>query len=362
MGVRAVAIRADASATIGTGHIMRCLTLADALQWHGAQVRFLCRHLPGHFALLLQARGHSLCMLPPSEDEVGIDGLAHAAWLGVSQELDARDCASALADQGWDWLVADHYAIDARWERLARPGSARILVIDDIADRSHDCDLLLDQNLYPDGAQRYRGRVVHSCSLLLGPRYALLRDPFRHWRERVRPRAGSIARVLVFLGGVDADNITGRAVWALGAWAPVGVRVDVVVGQLHGNLPRIRADCANFGFACHVQTDNMAELMALADLAIGAAGSASWERCCVGLPALLVTLADNQIDIARGLEGAGACRYLGPSAVVTVQVLLDALADCARAPEQLRAWSETAYGLADGLGTQRACEAMEALA
>ncbi|MFZ2542064.1 MAG: UDP-2,4-diacetamido-2,4,6-trideoxy-beta-L-altropyranose hydrolase, partial [Gallionella sp.] len=289
-----IAVRVDASVQIGTGHFMRCLTLADALKQRGAQTRFISRHLPDHLRSMLANKGHELVLLDGIQNDGTLDELAHAGWLGVSQAQDAADSIRALSDGSWDWLVADSYALDFRWESELRRTASQILVIDDIADRQHDCDILLDQNFYADMETRYIGKVPAHCQLLLGPRYALLRDEFRSLHEQVQPRSGAVRRVLVFFGGVDADNYTGRAIEALSGMDVPDLHVDVVIGAQHPCRGQIEAACAQHGFICHVQTGRMAELMATADLAIGGGGSATWERCCLGLPALAVCTAENQ--------------------------------------------------------------------
>ena len=288
-----IAIRVDASVQIGTGHFMRCLTLAVALKQRGANIRFVSRHLPEHFRNMLNAEGHEFVSLNSCPGEETTDGLAHAHWLATSQAADAQDTAKALSDQAWDWLVVDHYALDARWEKALRNIAGGILVIDDIADRQHDCDVLLDQNFYADMESRYVGKVPLHCQLLLGPRYALLRDEFRQLREQVKPRTGPVKRILIFFGGVDADNYTGRAIEALFD-SVADLHVDVVIGAQHPHRAQIESACAEHGFVCHVQTSRIAELMAAADLAIGAGGGATWERCCLGLPTLVICTADNQ--------------------------------------------------------------------
>jgi len=288
-----VAFRVDASSVIGTGHLMRCLTLADGLQQRGVKTCFLSRHMPNHLRDMLVAKGHELRLLNSSR-VLETDDLAHAKWLETTQEADAEDSIHALSNQPTNWLIVDHYALDVRWESALRGFVERIMVIDDIADRKHDCDVLLDQNFYADMQTRYADKVPEHCQLLLGPRYALLRDEFRKLREQVKPRTGSVNRILVFFGGVDADNYTGRAINALAEMRAEGLHVDVVIGAQHPCRAEIETNCASKGFVCHVQTSRMAELMAAADLAIGAGGSASWERCCLGLPALSICVADNQ--------------------------------------------------------------------
>lgn len=351
-----IAFRTDAIHQIGTGHFMRCLTLADALRQCGARIRFVSRGLPDHLCDMLTARGMEFVPLSIGVAAERLDDLVHSSWLGTSQAQDARDTAAALADRQWDWLVVDHYALDARWESPMRAAARQIMVIDDLADRRHDCDVLLDQNYYRDMQTRYAGKVPDHCKLLLGPSYALLREEFRKLREQVKPRTGEVKRILVFFGGVDADNYTGHTIKALPKINISDLHVDVVIGAQHPRSAEIETTCAAQGFVCHVQTNRMAELMAAADLAIGAGGSASWERCCLGLPALLVALADNQIDIAIALDSIGACVYLGTKETANSLTIQRAITNLLDTHDQLEMMSQHAFSLVDGMGIDRACQ------
>ncbi len=353
-----VAFRVDASAQIGTGHFMRCLTLADALQKGDAKIRFVSRHLPEYLRDMLTAKGHEFVSVGAIPSGEVADESAYAHWLGVSQGQDATNTRHALSGAIWDWLVVDHYALDARWETALRNKTKRILVIDDIAERRHDCDVLLDQNFHPEMSARYAGKVPVRCRLLLGPDYALLRDEFRVLRGNVKPRIGPVKRVLVFFGGVDKDNCTGSAIDALASIRGQKWYVDVVIGAQHPLREQIRSACADHAFACHVQTDRMATLMAAADLAIGAGGSASWERCCLGLPSLIVSLADNQVSIAQAIDYLGAGVYIGPSQDVDAAVLCRAICNVVECEGALAALSKASYSRVDGLGVDRLREAM----
>ena len=356
MSVLNIAFRTDASSQIGTGHFMRCLTLADGLKQCGAHIRFVSRDLPVHLRDMLAAKDMGFVSLGSDATPFTAGDLAHAHWLGTSQAQDAQVTMQALSDQQWDWIVVDHYALDARWESSLRGTAKQIMVIDDIADRRHNCDVLLDQNFYADMQTRYIGKAPFSCALLLGPRYALLRDEFRKLREQVKPRTGMSNRILVFFGGVDADNYTGQAIGALSKIDIRGLHVDVVIGAQHPCLEEIKAACVRYGFIAHVQTDKMAELMATADLAIGAGGSASWERCCLGLPALLAALAENQIDIAKALDAAGACVYIGTKETVNSLTLQSAITKLLSTHDQLEMISRQAFSLVDGMGVDRVCQ------
>jgi UDP-2,4-diacetamido-2,4,6-trideoxy-beta-L-altropyranose hydrolase len=242
---------------------------------------------------MLSERGHEFVLLPSASIEAVTDDLPHSRWLGTSQLADSQATILALSDQTWDWLVVDHYALDARWESILRRAARRIFVIDDLADRMHDCDVLLDQNFYADQESRYIGKVPMHCRLLLGLRYALLRDEFRQLREKVKPRTGEVNRILVCFGGMDVDNYTARVIAALCNIGSQTIHVDVVIGAQHPHREQIESICADQDFSCHVQTNRMAELMYAADMAVGAGGSTTWDRCCMGLPTLTVSTADN---------------------------------------------------------------------
>jgi UDP-2,4-diacetamido-2,4,6-trideoxy-beta-L-altropyranose hydrolase len=328
MVVRRIAFRTDASNQIGTGHFMRCLTLADSLKQRGAHIRFVSCKLPTYLCDMLKAKGIELAQLDCNVGALPPDELMHANWLETSQVQDAQAAILALSDQSWDWVVVDHYALDARWEGFLRKSTKQIMVIDDIADRQHDCDVLLDQNLCADMHTRYIGKVPAHCQLLLGPRFALLRDEFRRLREQVKPRTREVKRILVFFGGVDLDNYTGLAVDALVEAAVKRLHVDVVIGTQHPFREQIEMTCALYGFICHVQTSRMAELMAAADLAIGAGGSASWERCCMGLPCIVGAVAQNQVQAAKELSVIGAVKYVGTKHEITKEKLKQFIEGC----------------------------------
>jgi len=301
-----VAFRVDASGQIGTGHFIRCLALADALRECGWHVRFVSRHLPDNLEQMLINKSLAFSRIGHFESQEIHDEVPHAHWLGTSQNQDAEDTIEALSDRSWDWLIVDHYSLNARWESMLRKSAANIAVIDDLADRPHDCDLLLDQNLHVEMGARYAGKVPAACKLLLGPTYALLREEFGATRHRVRAHDGEVERILIFFGGVDIGDYTSQSIDAIAGLGIAGLHVDVVVGSGNPRKDQIAEHCVRLGFTCHVNTDRMAELIAAADLAIGAGGTATWERCCLGLPTLAICIAENQKDQIK----AAACEGL----------------------------------------------------
>ena len=266
-----VIFRADAGVSIGTGHVMRCLTLAEALREAGAHIAFVCRELDGNLIELIGARGfevHALPGLEPPTDPL--------AWTAEHPQEDAAQTVASVKASlkaRADWLVVDHYALDERWEREVRGCAHRLMVIDDLADRVHDCDLLLDQN-YARNPTRYDALVPAGCRKLLGPAYALLRDEFKEAREAWPRKIGEFERAFVFFGGTDPTNETSKALRALLRWGE-GKRltVDVVIGGGNPHRAEVEELVETIPNALlHVQAVNMAELMARADLSVGAGG------------------------------------------------------------------------------------------
>lgn len=308
-----VAFRVDASVQIGSGHVMRCLTLADALAAEGSQCLFLCRAHEGHLLDLVAARGHEAVVLPAQDIATTTPASdlplpAHAHWLGAHWTTDAQASRKALASASIDWLVVDHYALDRNWEQAMRPICRRLMVIDDLADRPHDCDLLLDQNL-GRRAEDYSPLLPPGAKTLIGPRYALLRPEFAaHRAESLARRENpQLRNLLVTMGGVDKDNATGAILDVLADCdLPPDLRITVVLGPHSPFLSQVRAQAQGMPrpTSVLVGVSNMARLMTDADLAIGAAGSTSWERCCLGLPTIHLVLAENQKAIADALEQA----------------------------------------------------------
>lgn len=353
-----VAVRVDGSRQIGIGHFMRCLTLANALAKQGAHIRVVSGQMPDHLQHFATKDGHEFSLLTRDADPGTVDDLQHSHWLGSSQASDAEATIRTLADRDWDWLVVDQYALDARWERALYGTVRRILVIDDLGDRAHDCDLLLDQNLYPDMETRYVGKVPARCELLIGPRFALLREQFSRLRDSTQVREGSVQRLLVLLGGMDANNETAKAILAIAQLPHRPREIDVVIGVQHPARTDIEDLCARHGYRCHVQPPHLAELMAKADLAIGASGSTSWERCCLGLPTLCLTHAVNQVAIAEGLQAAGAIVNLGDGGRITAEDIAAALQRLIDGPAVLTSLSRASRAIVDGEGTRRVVERM----
>ena len=328
-------IRADASEQIGSGHLMRCLTLADRMRREGTEVHFICRDLVGNLNHLVREQGFPLHVLPRHADDPSLSG--YAAWLTVAQEMDARETGEVLCTLAPIMrLVVDSYALDEVWERIVRPLVGEIFVIDDLANRKHDCDMLLDQNFYRAMQYRYDGLVPPSCKLLLGPAHALLREEFYAAKKKLRRRDGHLRRVLVFYGGSDATCETEKAIHVLLQLHLLSVAVDVVVGGSNPRRAYIEELCGKHDFLrYHCQVSNMAELMAQADLSLGAGGTTTWERCFLGLPAIVTAIAENQLEVCRDCDEMGYIYYLGRWDEVTEEDIAAAVQKCTM-PQVLR--------------------------
>jgi UDP-2,4-diacetamido-2,4,6-trideoxy-beta-L-altropyranose hydrolase len=329
---------ADAGPAVGGGHVMRCLTLAQALRRSGAECAFAAT--------------------PAAAGVLDVFADAGIARLGLADgEPSALAAGAAEAAVSWraDVVVVDHYRLDAAMERALRDGR-RLMAMDDLR-RPHDCDLLLDSNL-----DRAPGDYP-GVEALIGPAFALVRPPFVALRDTAlarRARAMAPRRLLVSLGLTDVGEITGQVMAALGDELG-GLRVDVVLGAAAASRGAIEERAArDQRITLHIDTQEMAALTAAADLAIGAGGSSTWERCCLGLPTITVVLADNQRANAAALAGQGASLMVeaGEGFRDQLQAAFSRMADDAA----LRAdMSRAAAALCDGRGAERVAARLLAL-
>lgn len=351
-----IAIRVDASMAIGTGHVMRCLTLAENARDNGAEVLFVSRRHPGHLFDRIEDRGFRLLPLsapPPMWTVSEKEGVVHAAWVGTHWQDDAKETALGVKGFHPDWLVVDHYGLDARWEGAMRASASKIMVIDDLADRSHDCDILLDQNLTARQNVRYKGLVPKHCTLLLGPKYALLQPDYAHLRSRSAPREGPLSRLFVFFGGVDEVGLTQKTVRALLTLQLPNLIVDIVLSSASSQFPEVqRLIEGHPEFCLHDNVPSLAPFILAADLGLGAGGATSWERLCLGLPSLVISLAENQRPISNELARRKLVRWLGHQDSVDETKIRDELANFVESGLE-PAWSKKCLAVVDGRGVDR---------
>jgi UDP-2,4-diacetamido-2,4,6-trideoxy-beta-L-altropyranose hydrolase len=335
-------MRLDSSEQIGSGHLTRCLALAEGLREQGANVVFASRASVGNLLALVERAEFRVLPVPDSPCDPDPSGNKDATTFMAG--------ADAMGGKP-DWLVIDHYGIGRMWETQMRPYVRSIAVIDDLADREHECDVLIDANFHPDSVNRYADKLPAHCVQLLGPKYALLRGEFLQERAHLQNRTGlvrriqaqrvqaqrmlaqpilaqriQIQRILVFFGGVDLSNQTLKALGAIASLDRREIATDVVVGATNPHRGSVQEFCATHpDFAFHCQTAEMAMLMGQADLAIGAGGTTMWERCAMGLPSLVVTVAENQVPSTAAMACEGLLRYLGSSTEVSQSMIAHAL-------------------------------------
>lgn len=342
--------RVDASVEMGSGHVMRCLTLANALRIQNILCYFICREHSGNLCGILEKQGYTVFRMPMlALSNKGLSG--YERWLGVDYIEDAKQTIQILESklEYVSWLVVDHYGVDQSWETLVRSYTKRIMVIDDLANRVHNCDLLLDQT-YGRREYKYCKLLPSSCETLLGANYSLLRPEFAQYREaslrkRVTP---TLKKLLVSMGGMDAGNITGQILQALSeSKYSRDFEVTIILGELAPHVEEVKqlAQLMPFPTSILSGVDNMAAVMSDMDLAVGAAGSTTWERCCLGLPCIQVLTAENQTEIISTLESVNA--------IIRLYSIDDLELAISKALSQLKKMSVICSVVTDGQGVNR---------
>ena len=355
-----VVFRVDASSNIGSGHVVRCLTLAEALRENGASVEFISRPHEGHLCELIEKRGFNVFRLPQPSTVVYSGESKYSSWLGVDWKDDAMQTKSIISSYKKypDWLIVDHYAIDKNWEKSLRSITKKIFVIDDIADRQHDCDYLLNQNLIEDIHARYTSKVPEHCILLIGPKYALLQSIYKELHERTVLRKGPIGNVIIFFGGFDTHNLTGLVLKAFLSLKRSDIKINIVINRYSPHFDSLQLIASEHVYIkLHSNLPSLAPLLAKADLAIGASGCASWERLCLGLPSLIIATADNQKPIAAKLSDQGLIEYLGNFEQITEEKISIKLKQIFENGISEK-WSKKCRDMVDGKGVERVCESM----
>ncbi len=324
-----VAIRTDASTVIGSGHVMRCLTLADALREKGALVQFICRAHENNLIEFIRDKEYdcsALDLCSSAGDGAAIKAQErlpeHASWLGANWQRDAEETSAMLGQKGCDWLIVDHYALDSRWESALRPVAKNLMVIDNLADRKHDCDVLLD-SVCGRKLEHYRDLAPPVCRFLLGSQFALLRPEFSEWRPTALQRHKEIdvpRSFLITFGGMDPDNLTGAVLEQLAkADLPAGSELEVILGAGFSHAKQVKDQAGSMPVKTCVGmgVDNMAERMAHADFAVTAGGVSALECCCLGLPAITIITAKNQLPGSAALKKRGASEVISTKALAS---------------------------------------------
>jgi UDP-2,4-diacetamido-2,4,6-trideoxy-beta-L-altropyranose hydrolase len=321
-----VAIRADASNYMGTGHIVRCLTLANSLRDNNNEVEFICRDHPGNLISTIKKQNFEVRTLPSLNNEISVKP-NYTGWLGETPENDAQQTIDVIDELNPDWLVIDHYEIDEKWEKKVRPYCKNIMVIDDLANRKHDCDMLLDQNFYFDYEEPYKELLPAKCKQLIGPEYVLLKPEYALYRNKKKSHNEQIKKILLFFGGSDNSNMTSSALKALSLPEFQQIKLDVVVGINNRKKQEIfKLAEKRLNTVLYTKPlDHLAELMFKADFSIGGGGATTWERMCMGLPSLVIALAENQFPLSKKLAERNYIRFIGYAKEISTNDISNAL-------------------------------------
>lgn len=355
-----IAIRTDASREIGTGHLRRCLSIADALKQAGAEVRFVIRRLDDVGAAAFGTSSFAVNWLPAPDGEqtrAGPDAPSHLHWAGVDPLADAVETAEAL--RTWDpaLVIIDQYAFDARWHDEVRGRlGCRLMAIDDLADRLLAVDVLLDANL-ANHAHKYAGRLNTPARILGGPRFAILGEAYRS--QAPYAFSADVRSIGIFMGGTDPGGTSRRALVACREAGFAGP-VEIVSTSANPHLSALTAACATDAHALlTLDLPDLAAFHARHDLQIGGGGTANYERCLMGAPGVAVTLAANQLAVVPQLAARGALRAArlegGPDwpGLEDAPTLADAVRDLIADPVARQALSDSGRALVDGRGTER---------
>ena len=301
--------RCDSSNKIGTGHVVRCLTLAKALKKKKLDCVFICRDHKDNLINKIIQEGFEVEIISNTNNsnESNDYSLKHADWLEASWQDDVNETLKIIKNKEIEWIIVDHYGLDKRWETKIRPYAKKIMVIDDLADRKHHCDLLLDQNLVKNYEIRYQNLIPKNCISLLGPKYALLQKDYGKMHKNINLVSKEIKRILIFFGGIDKHSLTKLILLELLKIKNIDIKIDVVIDfkqQYSSEIISISKKHDNV--LTHNMMPSLAPLMIKSDLVIGASGATTWERCCLGLPSLMVVTGFNQEKIAETMEKIGA--------------------------------------------------------
>jgi UDP-2,4-diacetamido-2,4,6-trideoxy-beta-L-altropyranose hydrolase len=337
MTAASLLLRADASIAIGTGHAMRCLALAQAWQDAGGRAAFAMAEATSAIQERLVAEGCEVVSISSAAGTVE----------------DASQTIAVAREHKAEWVVVDGYHFTADYQRALKAAGFKILFLDDYGHSQHySADLVLNQNVCAR-AEGYADRESET-RLLLGPRYCLLRREFGAWRIWKREVSPVCHHVLVMMGGSDPENLTARVIQALALAELEDVETTVVIGGSNPHFAMLQNLAGQFGQKVTLRRDvsNMAEPMAAADVAISAAGSTCWELCLLGLPALLVDVADNQTELARELDRRGCAVHMGDRAV-SIEKIAEQLKRLVRSQELRQSLSQRSRELVDGGGAMR---------
>lgn len=340
------AFRVDSSTRIGTGHLIRCLTLAENLRSRGEDVIFLCQHLDGALTSHVENAGFEVLYM--DINKVGQNTFEHG---------DAIESLRLIRERSATRIILDHYDLSLAWEELITKHVDSLMVIDDLTHRPHQCDLLLNQNLMPPSDELFSASSHGATRALIGPRYALLQPEYASLSSRRLTENTSVKKILVFMGGSDPENVTEFVLHSLVNMELGTIAVDVVIGSANPHQAQLLSTFSNYpSITFHSKLSSLAPLLATSDLAIGAGGISNWERMCLGVPSIIVDIAENQREICIELARAGLIEHIGSSHLISPLDIEHAVEKLISREDLRKQYSRQGQITVDGLGTNRVVE------
>ena len=295
--------RCDSSVKIGSGHIIRCLVLANFLKKMGFNTTFISKEIEENLFDLILNHNHGLIRLSKPKNNKNL-------WKNDAEEIFNK---IKNFNSNKDWMVVDHYYLNKAWEVKISSKVYKLFIIDDLCDRFHEGNVLLNQNYLPGIESQYKKILSSKTKILLGPKYAILSPEYRKARKFIKiNKKNKIHRMIIFFGASDDQEQTIRCLSILAKLNLKELKIDVVVGLANKKKKSIREMTNKIdGAVLHVQIPSLCNLMKKADLYLGSGGTTTWERCCLGLPSIVISTGKNQVRSNENLYKQGVIEYLG---------------------------------------------------
>jgi len=348
-----VLFRVDSSFVIGTGHVSRCLNLAILLRDKHIHCEFICLRLEGSLIEKILNTGFKVNLLQHRiKGEFNLDH--ENGTFPLDENFDSQEVVKFLLNNNFDFLIVDHYSLDFSWERAVRNFVKKIFVIDDLANRRHDCDFLLDQNFVAQYQSRYKTLAPKNCKFFFGPKYAIFNKNFEKKRQ-LKTFKDKPSSILIYFGGSVINNLTQIAIEAVIGLMPELI-LNIVLSSKNPLYQSIKDRYTNFANV-NIYSDlpDLSEIILQSDIGIGAGGTTSLERCFLGMPSIVVSIAENQVEISKALDQIGIIKYLGHFNNVSGKDIQKSLLEILES-KNFRCWSTKCFNFMDTSGGDRIVE------